>query len=233
MAEGIAGAVVFLRDRDDDQVADAPAGDGFGEGDGGGAGRGVRAEFHPRAAERRAVRVPAAAARDDGGEGFDVHAFEMFEADGGGEGGGDGIIRRADFECGEHLAGGGGGGRRGVVAVEAVFGGGVAGFNLDEAGVEARGFVAGEGELAGDVDHADGGVGVGVVDDGVAGANLDAVAGARGAGIGPGGDVGPLAVTRGDGVEFQRLGGRGGNDEVQREGEGEQGEGEGFHERRE
>src|SRR5437016_3861691 len=67
--------------------------------------------------------------------------------------------------------------------------------------------IAREGEGAADVDHADDFVARGVVEDGVAGADLYGIAGAGDAVLGPGVGVGPFAIVgRVEGEDHVLLG---------------------------
>ena len=176
---------------EDDAVADAPAGDRLLE-------RHLRltsfdrgAELEPGAAHGGAVELHAAAAADDGGAGFLVHAFEVVQADAGGLAGGDGVVGRSDEELGARL-GGIGLDVRG--AVEAFLIDGVAGLDADEANMETGVAVGGEAQGAGDMQGADRLLGVTVVDDGVAGSDDDdGAGGGNGARFpGGGGGQGPL-----------------------------------------
>ncbi len=81
------------------------------------------------------------------------------------------------------------------VAIESVFGRVVAGLNIDQSDIESRGFVAREGERASNVHHADCFCGIGVVGDGVSGADLDGVTGLRDAFLDPGIRIRPFSVT--------------------------------------
>src|SRR5207247_3157688 len=87
----------------------------------------------------------------------------------------DRTFRRADEQGGRCSAGVG---RRQVsLAVEALLFGAVARLNLDEADVEARVAVVGKHKRPCDVERADHLVGADVIQDGVAGANLDFISG--------------------------------------------------------
>src|SRR5262249_3473618 len=131
--------------------ADVPTRERLGEGDGAIALLGRGAEPDPGAAQRRAVEVHAAAAANDGRARLPVQAVHVRQADQGGVLRLDGLLGRADLQ------------RRplawlrfrGVrVAVKAVFGRLITGLNLDEAHVQARILVVGEGQRAGNVDGA-------------------------------------------------------------------------------
>ena len=184
---------------DDDAIPDAPAGHGLLHGHAEVAGLGGRGELQPGAVHRRAMRVPAPAARDDGGQGFRVRAFEMTQPDGGLHARRDGRGERADFKHRYDRASGGRG--RGIMAVEPVLGRGLARFDLEEADFEQGGDRARERELPGDVEHPQRGRRFHIIGDDVSRADLNKVPRARRAFAGPSPGVRPVAALRRAGVE--------------------------------
>ena len=187
---------------DDDAILNAPTGHGLLHRHSDLAGLDGRGELQPGAFHRRAMRVPAPAARDDGGQGFRVRAFEMTQPDGGLHARRDGRGEGPDFEHRHDSASGGRGG--GIMAVEPVLRRGLTGFHLDEADVEQRGDLARERELPGDVKHPQRGRRFHIIGDDVSRADLNKVPRTRRALAGPSPGVRPVAALRRAGVKDHR-----------------------------
>ena len=179
----------------DDPIADAPATHGFGKGDRGIARLRRGAELDPGAVQRRAVKVHATATADDRRTGLPVHAFDIHQANRGGMFGRDRLVGRADFESSPVLFGVGGG--QVGLTVEALFAVFLAALNFDESNGQTSVLVGSETQGAGHVDRADRGVRLDVVEDSMAGANLDASAGAGDLAALPGGCRRPRAALDG------------------------------------
>src|SRR5262249_13135363 len=137
--------------RDDDLVADFPAADALGQRERSFALLGGGAELNPGTTHGCAMEIHAAAAADDGGAGFLVHAFHVHQPDQCPVLGVDGPLRRTDFQ----------GSTRSFlislslvrVTIEPFFTVLIAALNLDQADVELGVLVVSKAQRASDVDR--------------------------------------------------------------------------------
>src|SRR5581483_4500099 len=157
----------------DDPIALAPAADRPAEHDLAVATPDRRAELDPRAAERRTVQFHAAAAALNRGQRIAIKSREVHQADEGGVRHRNGLVGRADKQCGARNWD-----RRALGhEVGAVFRRNAA--DLDQADIEAGIAIACEHHAPLDVEHANGHTRVNVVEDFVPGPDGDNTAGRR------------------------------------------------------